>query len=203
MNVAVDLDNCVGDFNQMFCHFARIVLGREFPKTLTREENTEYSYHHLIPDRQELSDVWDRIYAEKDLWITNPPLLDAMDWMEFRTLKNNKHINMYFITKRVQVPGDSVLHQTREWLQMLGWSNPQVIVTKKKAEVIKALDIEFMCDDAPNNLLKIKDGAPDCNLFAFDWAYNRHIDVPRVNNLKEYRDEILKAFKPTPLGAGK
>lgn len=113
--------------------------------------------------------VWDYIRRDKWFWYRLPSLPD-MHVLEFLWTRLRSDHEVYFITNRV---GDRAKHQTEEWLRARGIDIPTVIITSKKGETAKLLNLDAYVDDNWDNVIDVGVQCPACQTFLIDRAYNR------------------------------
>ena len=198
MNIGLDIDNCITNFTEYFLLRARTLFGPSVfnNEKITYKDVTTYDFSNVIPDKKDVAAIWEHLASETNMW-EKIPLLNPKDWGEFLKYNKREDMNIYFLTKRFESEGRSAFNQTVRYLTNMGWIDPQVIVTFKKAEVINALDIKFMIDDAPENLEEIIDMSPDCQPVCMNQTYNRSFghEIARVTSLMEYMTMIDNYLK--------
>ena len=181
--IMFDVDGVLADFSYAFtkeCGIFTPVAGPEqqawdFPE---------------IP-REVQNEVWKRIKASRDWWLNLPSLVSADVFWKIDELVSDHQL--VFVTSRV---GIAPQLQTELWLHHYGIQNPCVVVSKRKAEIAKAIDADYSIDDKPENVACvhwIADVKP-CRSYVIDRPYNRTGFIPknvrRVLTVEEFLNDI-------------
>lgn len=163
-------------------------------------EPSSWFYTELLSE-SELKAAWEETISTKNLWRN----LDAYEGnvaVLSRFLHNtHKFFDVYYITSRVDTPGNSAFSQTSEWLidhDLLLYNTSLLVVkeAKEKQAILRALHIEASVDDylptaiASNEIEGHKS-------FLYDRPWNR-IGRPEnlrvVSNLEGYLKEVQKLY---------
>jgi uncharacterized HAD superfamily protein len=152
-------------------------------------EQTGWDQFGLSPEQ--MSSVWDYILANRGWWNTLPPLIDKKTFSAIDDLKYDHQVT--FVSARL---GISPQRDTSAWLERHGIENPSVIITKRKGEIARALDIDYSIEDKPENAAVIHwmaDVRP-CKSYIIDRPYNQVDFLPknikRVKTVDEFLGEI-------------
>lgn len=188
LKVGVDVDEVVADFMSAFIEEAQIVLHRQLPRAAAMWDGQSQ-----VLSQAEIDKVWDHILATPDWFYLNlsslPGVTKCLPWL---TRMNE----VYFITARVQTAGLPVDVQTQMALSDMGVEFPQVIVTKDKGLVAKALKLDVFIDDKVTNLERIAERSPDTQLYFMRGSYLTEPELPRdctsVSNFEEFCNAIGK-----------
>lgn len=178
-NIGIDLDDVLADFMRAYTALAFEIFGR--PALGTEPVDWEWTNYGLSKDEQQV--VWDRIAETPNFW-TTLSVEPGATWEMMERLK--KH-NNYFITARVQCNGDTIQHQSCQWLlNNFGLSFPQVLVSYDKGPLAAALKLDYFVDDRPKNVLEIKNAVPTCKTFLKDASHNQKFNDPRIERVKDF-----------------
>lgn len=178
-NIGIDLDDVLADFMTAYTKLANEIHGR--PSVDTQPVDWEWTNYGLTKDEQQV--VWDRIAATPNFW-ASLAVEPGATWEMMERLK--KH-SLSFITARVQCNGDTVQHQSCQWLlNNFGLPFPQVHVAYDKGALAAALKLDYFVDDRPKNVLEIKNAVPTCNVFLKDASHNQKFNDPRIERVKDF-----------------
>lgn len=175
MRIGCDLDGVLCDFAHGYERIHAEVAGfnnfppDQLPPIWNWPELYGYTAEHT-------SEVWRRIKASPTFWASLEPLPGARNFLT--TLSLSAH-EVYFITDR---PGVDTQLQSASWLESHGYHAPSVIVTGKprsKGEICRALAIDLMIDDKPENIEDIADYSPATKAVILSYPYNE--DYRRLN----------------------
>ena len=198
IKVGVDLDGVLCNFSFKFSEILNKLYKSPILKDRTQIKQWNWHLWYPLPKKL-IDDAWEHIIKyEYDFWVDLLPL-DYTDLLTFRNeIYNNYKVDTYFITSRVQTPGDSVVKQSQFWLNERGFKNPSVIVSDKKGIVCDALDISYFIDDKWDNCVEVKSRNPLCKVFCLNAEYNKefvdNLGIIRVDNLKEFSNYIIKGM---------
>lgn len=168
LKIGIDLDGVCADFIARFRTIAYSVLDKPTPDV---GPNTDWYCTNWGLSMAEIDMLFRNIKATKNFWET----LGKCKGTE--NLRDAAHdYQIYFVTNRTSTLGRSVEEQSCNWLRHnYDIEFPQVIETKKKGEVVKALDLFAFIDDRPENCKEIQETAPTCkhSTYIRDASYNR------------------------------
>lgn len=167
MNILFDIDGVLADFVWGYTLLAQ-ELGY-LSKAFSTKEQLAWEFDYCL-DQQQQRNIWD-IIDHSTWWWSN--LQSLVSYRVLETINILQMTNqIVFCTNR---RGKQVQLQTKYWLVNNGIVNPAVIVTKRKGEIARALDIDFSLDDQVNNancIHWIADVKP-CHSYLLDLPYNR------------------------------
>lgn len=191
MIVGVDIDGVLANFCEGYAHLLTKMTGMEFPQLNQKGwPDTWYWDRAAGLQKKDENAAWEFIKKDSDFWYKLSPLKDA------RTFLMNLPIDhdYYFVTNR---PGLSAKRQTEAWLYRWGGSLHQtVLLSAKKADVCKALDIDFYLDDKQENCDDVKNFAPKTKGYMLATGYNSEIPgVPRIEGVLDFLEVIKNAAK--------
>lgn len=180
MKLGIDIDGVLADFMKPAKDIAEAVTGKLIYEPALDWDWTNWHITDLQMDR-----IWEIIKDTSNFWMlltrlpgVNPSDLIALD----------QHHTLYFITTRVPTKGLTVEKQSAYWLShSLGLTHPTVLVSKHKDQLAKALKLDAMIDDKPENLAGIAQASPTTQLYLMDQSYNQHEKrFERVNTFEEF-----------------
>jgi hypothetical protein len=202
IKIGLDLDGCISNWSKRFSEVARIVFGEHLPLVEDESQIKAWDWTKWYPlTKKEISMIWDEVDKIPKFWET----LEVLNEDDFKSLVDftNKYQNevvVYFITNRHETPGKNTHLQTVNCLKKNGIENPQVIVIRDKASIIKDLQIDYFVDDNSDN---IKDVLAQINVMVnmqtvvflkkalynncrYDDCRNRLIKVDKVSEMLNY-----------------
>lgn len=176
--IGVDIDGCLAKFNEAFCVLARAEYSHVIIPPGLRDGTwpTRWAYCDELglTDRQEDA-LWARI-RESGFWRRLDPIpgaTAALTRLYQLTTNSTTDWRVYFITSR---PGQFAHRHTVEWLAEHGYPWPYVEIVgdpHDKGLAAKALQLDAMIDDRPENLIAVKEHRPACVTYLVDRPYNR------------------------------
>ena len=157
MNIGVDFDNVINNFNDVVRPFIKRKIGFDsdpnsyelFPKEYTDKKKQEFFVEHLK-------------YMHEH---TQPQhnVVEILDYL----LENHK---IYIITARTYQWGKD----TKSWLDQHNINYTELLFhCGNKVEVSKYLDLDIVVDDSPYNLLAM--AQEKIPTITFDYPYNKNI----------------------------
>jgi len=183
-------------------------FGREFTKAIRAEfpqkevpydfEPTTWEYTDVLT-ADEFPLVWQRTIRTPRLWENMLPYAENVEALAGFISREHNNFDIYYITSRVDTPGDSAFSQTSRWLMDhdLLWYNTSLLVVKKadqKIPIIRGLEIEASVDDhLPTVIAASK--VPGHKAFVYSRPWNkqgRPDGLNTVSNLQEYLTEMVK-----------
>jgi len=188
MNILLDLDGVLVDFVLGFTQEA-VALGY-LKKPFGTDLQPTWDFGYCLTPKQQM-DIWNIIENDPWWWAN---LSARVDHRIFETINNLQLLNqVVFCTNR---KGPKVQLQTKYWLSNNGIINPAVVVTKRKGEVAKALDIDYSLDDQVHNANMIHWMAEmrPCRSYLLDLPYNKEGRIKGVRVVKSVT-EFLTAVK--------
>lgn len=173
-NIMFDIDGVLADFILGFTREACQLGYLERP--YSTEEQASWEFNQLSWPQQ--ISIWDYIRSSNWWWTNLPALVSPVTFAALNTLQMTNQV--IFCTNR---RGKHIQLQTKYWLANNGIVNPAVVVTERKGEVARALDIDYSIDDQVHNancVHWIADTVP-CRSYLLDRPYNR---VGRIKNVR-------------------
>lgn len=159
LNIAIDIDGCLADFNSAYAQLLIKVAGVDNLPKGWKEDKAQrwapkwdweelYGYDFAIQDK-----VWrEFIRPNKSFWKTLDPLHHEEATAVIRHLNylsRMENHNVYFITHRNTFRAK---HQTEEWLERYGTHRPTVVISGDKIPALRALDIDIFIDDREDTI---------------------------------------------------
>lgn len=200
--VMFDVDGVLADFTKGFTEVAYRMYG-----TPVRFMTDMAYYNDFGLDDEQVAEVWRYISAWRDWWSNLLPLVSPEVFYQIQNLARLNQV--YFVTNRYHGT-PSTQNQTVRFLQWHGIESPSVIVSKHKAEVARALRVQFSIEDKAENASEIAD--VDVRSYLIDRRYNQ-IDVdPRVIRVAtvsefledvQYSRDVFHEERPREMGEGR
>lgn len=186
MRIGVDLDGVLANFESQFApllsslsHIAFPLSDPNFPPVWDWPE-------HYGCSTAEVEAAWEIVVKDESFWARLAPFKDTTD-ADLTVLRHARAAGheIYFITTRL---GVRCKEQSERWLYMQGYTNPTVIVSRKKGPVAQGIELDLFVDDKPSNILEVqRHSLTTCYLL--DRPYNKTMDHPRrVRSVREMLD---------------
>ena len=175
LNIALDLDGCFSNFHYEFSK----VANRLFVSPIVKDINEVKAYYWedwgYPLDKKQHNKVWREIDTNiPNFWFNMESLITSMEFTKLQTLANEGH-NFFFVTSRKNTAGDSVLFQTKKWVEYkLKLRNFSVIPAHKKGKILDATEANYFLDDLPSNVIESAIEAPKCKSFLLVRPYNSY-----------------------------
>jgi uncharacterized HAD superfamily protein len=188
LRLGIDIDGVLSDFTTPYHTICEQLTGKVLPAEV---KDWFQSNWNLTPEIHK--QAWDVISNTKNFYLHNMPFSDILN---FDMTAFSKKYRLYFITTRVITEGDPIEIQTAKWLSCCGIKYPTVLVEKQKGEIARALRLDAIIDDRPENLIEVSEKSTDTVLFLRDREWNQDADekikVPytRVYSFQEFSDIV-------------
>jgi hypothetical protein len=104
--------------------------------------------------RSELRRLWAEIRKIDDFWCALGEI-EPGAVARFAALSQRYGWEVIFVTQRPSSEGDTTQRQSQRWLQSHGFEMPAVFVTGGRGRVAKALSLDVVIDDRPENCLDV------------------------------------------------
>jgi hypothetical protein len=196
IKIGFDIDSVWVDFAFDFSREIRDMFGNNCPVIATKEEVKAWDWSKWYPglSASQIDLVWKKIIAANNWWEFSTPKADpgTLDWLEF--YRNSPDVDFFFITSRVQTAGDSIIKQTYRWFyKNFNFKTVPIIVGANKGEICKALRLDYYIDDSPEMVLDVHRKCLNfTKTYIMDYPYNRNLNLPRVNNLREFFETVTE-----------
>lgn len=186
-NVLMDMDGVLADFTWAFTKEAGI-------EPYSVRVQTDWA----IPEvsKEIFAQTWKTVINTPWWWSNLPLVASREDINLLRDLTYDPDYQVVFCTDRTGTPNPQ--RQTRFWLEELDIHNANVVLSKRKGEIAKAIDADYSIDDKPENVACIHwmaDVRP-CKSYVLDRPYNRHFKLPskvrRVYSVSEFLEDVRK-----------
>lgn len=184
--VLFDVDGVLADFCYGFTTEAGLT-----PWSHTEQQTWEFPEDKFSLALQQAT--WERVRS-KPWWWERLDCLDERDMHVLSEFNNsNPFIQIVFATHREGTPNAQV--QTNAWLSRYLVNQSNVVLTKRKGDIAKAIDADYAIDDKAENaacIHWIADVRP-CKSYILDRPYNR-VPLPRrvrrVFSVAEFLDDV-------------
>ena len=181
-----DVDGVLADFVTGFTSLANQLFGTPIIGVIEMER---FDHWRDFLDQKQCDIVWEKVFNSYDFWVNLNHLLSKKEVEALSYLAHEN--NIYFVTdRRSDVMNPAVA--TSYWLQKkFNINHAQVIATKNKADIAKALRPSFAIDDKADHAFGyIKQGVQS---FLFHRPYNKefwnNIYLNHVNSVEEFIKE--------------
>lgn len=169
MNIGVDIDGVLADFNSSYIKLIFQKSGVQLPMPGPDYPN-EWNYTKSRIRNKDLNAVWDEIKATH-FWDTLGPEPLLLETIELLLERRSLGDDIYFITSR---PGLRAKFYTERWLIGHGMLVPSVLIAEHaeaKGHLARGLALDVFIDDKPDNIDAITHA--DCVCYLVDRPYNR------------------------------
>ena len=123
----------------------------------------------------EVKHAWAMRDEDESFWAELDERPEAREFAEFVEDELDPNVDVYFITDR---PGKGAKLSTEGWLVDVGFTNPTVLISARKAALCTALNITHYIDDKNENCLSVyEEGCSKVFMCAQPW--NSSINIPR------------------------
>lgn len=203
MNIGVDLDGVVADFNSSYIRLIKRLVGKDlFPSGYRAKDIETWSYPETFGyTNAEINKVWDWIGQDRHFWQNLDRLEGAKDLLRWLGELNNGH-RIYFITSRI---GGTVKAQSESWILNNGWmfddETPTVLISSDKGLCCRALKIDYYIDDKNENIADVLMVSPRTKAYLLNQRWNSpaavkalvtgDCDFHSIDTLNEFKEAIL------------
>jgi len=187
MNLALDLDGVLFDFNQAFVQLAR----QHHPDLVCPTPNNQWprawDYLDEYLGKPEVSKLWRMVIHSRDFWRDIPSYWWAAELLE---AAYGRADNIYFITSR---SGNHVQRQT--WMALMditqdvSHSGAVIPVPNPEAKIplLHALRIDYFVDDKKETVARALAECPKTQVAVWDQPWNRNVQFPvRLTNVEDF-----------------
>lgn len=200
MRFGIDLDGVLGDFGAEVVKAGNSLWPGKFPIGYV-PNNWAYE-GYLTAD--EWAKIWVKIKSTPYFWTDEAALVGVEELQNHLHPKSWREDDpadeVFFVTARAVTVGDSPLVQSSHWLQSFGlWPRGgrsvvlPVADASHKADLFKALKIEFMLDDYAPTVEQLNQ-IEGMHAYVLDQPWNRYAEnLPRVYSVAEYLYAIRNA----------
>jgi 5'(3')-deoxyribonucleotidase len=191
--IMFDIDGVLADF---ILGFTALASQKHDVRPFTTDQAKDWHLTENGFTKQQLNDTLDEVARTSHFWRDLPlaPNVSPEDLGRIQRL-NEQH-RVYFVTSRIE-SGDT-LQQTRIWFFKLGITPPNVVMSKKKGEMARALGAHYSIEDKWDNahcIHWISDN-PQTKSYLIDRPYNQVSNavgaqrVRRIETVKQFLDDV-------------
>lgn len=188
MNLALDCDGVLFDFNSAFVQWAR----QEHPSLVCPNVGNHWprawDYLDEYLGKAEVSKLWRKVIRSRCFWRDISPYWWSADLLEAAYARAD---NIYFITSR---SGDHVQRQT--WMALLDITQEvshsgaviPVNSPELKIPLLRDLKIDFFVDDKKETVAHALAECPNTQVAVWDQPWNRDIHFPvRLTSVEDFK----------------
>lgn len=187
MNLALDLDGVLFDFNQAFVQLARQSHPTLACPPVDNRWPRAWDYLDEYLSKPEVSKLWRTACRSRDFWRGIPSYWWSADLLE---AAYGRADNIYFITSR---SGNHVQRQTHMALlditQDVTHSGAVIPVNgpELKIPLLRDLKIDFFVDDKKETVAHALAECPNCEVAVWDQPWNRDVQFPvRLTSVEDF-----------------
>ena len=187
--VMFDVDGVLADFVYSFTKLAAQHDYISKPYDTTTQPAWDFD-GKLTHEQQ--AELWSEIIARSFWWRSLDSLVTPTEVNWINSIA--ERMEVVYCTNRV-AKNPNAQTQTWLWLKDIGINRPNVIVTKRKGDVARALDIDYSIDDKIENVNCvhwIADTKP-CRSYVLDRLYNKNgaaKNVRRVGTITDFLTDV-------------
>lgn len=188
MNIALDLDGVLFDFNTHFVEFARKHYPQLSCPNVSNQWPRAWDYLDEYLGRPEVSKLWRKVLKSPSFWRDCPSYWWSPDLLE-ATYERGDHI--YFITSR---QGHHPQRQT--WMALLDVTQDvshsgaviPVMKPEDKIPLLNALRIDYFVDDKKETVAHALAECPNTQVACWDQPWNRDVKFPvRLTSVEDFK----------------
>lgn len=170
-NIICDIDQIIVDMEQPMIEIYRWLTGNKLNKKIwSRYYLRDMSSHEI--EKKVFEVLWDRDFRDM------PLIPYAKEGLSFLA----ERYNVYFATSR----HSKKIKDTYEMIQANQLKCRDVIFSSNKAETARKLNARFAIEDYLTNAVGI---AMVCEVYLFDYPYNRENSAPSIIRVSGFKDE--------------
>lgn len=140
--IMFDIDGVLADFIGGFTKCGQ----KAYPDLPDANTHTQVSWDFPHITSMQAANIWQHFHTSSSAWISLQPLIDAPTFKRIDALRVRHEV--YFVSARA---GVDAKQQTEWWLQWHGVMRPTVILTKRKGEFAKVIDVGYSIEDKLSN----------------------------------------------------
>lgn len=188
MNLALDLDGVVFDFNSQFVQWARKMYSQLSCPNVDNRWPSKWNYLNDYLGHQEVSKLWRKVVHSPDFWRDCPAYWWSPDLLE---AAYGRADNIYFITSR---PGNHVQRQT--YMALMDVSQDvthsggviPVLHPEDKLPLLRDLKIDYFVDDKKETVAQALAECPNTQVACWDQPWNRDFNFPiRLTSVEDFK----------------
>ena len=194
--VAFDIDGVLSRFTDGFIQAVNAVFPK---KNLSPNYQPDSWGYEAVLSRDEFNEAWEKATSTSFFWENLIPYRANVTALQKFLLTYHREFDVYYITSRVDTPGDSAFAQTSRWLldhDLLLFNTSLLVVhdAAEKYHILRGLKIRAVVDDYLPTIIKANE-VPGLHAFLYDRPWNK-ADRPEnlkvVLTLQEYLNELLR-----------
>lgn len=194
--ISFDIDGVLARFGRGFVKS----INRLFPeKNLSLDYEPASWFYTEVLNPEEMKQAWEATIATRNLWKNLDSYEENVEALARFVHREHKNFDVYFITSRVDTPGDSAFSQTAHWLlerDLMLYNTSLLVVkeAKEKQAILRALHIEASVDDyLPTAISSNEIEGHQSFLYNRPWNVDgRPENLRVVSNLESYLEEVIK-----------
>lgn len=201
MNIGIDIDGVLADYTD-FMWIGMPIFCKENGVPYNPIDKPVMSDRITFNISKDLEDKFWASDEAKMFYFDRPARLYAKEVLEQLRASGHK---IYIITSRSEEEnplikekfGMSLEELTLKWLHTNEIPYDYFFFNSKdKINILKKHNIQYMLDDNPHLVSRLKDNLPECSLFLFDSTINHEIEnsdkVKRVYSFMDFYEKLFK-----------
>lgn len=171
MKLMIDIDGVLAKFEDRYVEVLNEVSGRSVKLGNWRPPVWDYEGLLGFTD-EDIAKAWEEIKRPSNrFWYWLEPYKYVGKVVEqVNKLTAAAQAEVYFITTR---PGDGAFTDSYNWLKMMGFRYPNVIISFDKGPLCKAIGITHAIDDRDKNCLSLKEWVPQAKVTMLAQPWNK------------------------------